>query len=593
MGAWQQIAPLPAPRERAAGVFHAGKVYVIGGADSGGLVRTTFIYDPVTNTWSQGALVPEASLMSWGEWSGFSVGAYIHILNSQGKHYRYNPTTDVWDARTPNAVTNRWRAFCFQDAAGRLYIAGGDKTDYSGLSGAIERYDPTTNAWTTISTSTIINAGAGGVGQSGALGDNGRYYIGWQAAVDRLIAYDFAAGTVSFTAQMPPSPDFSSAYNQPVSRLASGLILALPANWGAERRRRIDGYNPVTNTWTLGVIPDYPGMVADFPTVATDPSGFVYLMGGEDNYGTGGTASSQAYVYLENRVPNAPVLRTMVGGALISTASPNRAAHTFNDPDTGDSQSKFELRYRPVGDVAWTTVVVNNPNPFYDFPAGEFTPDDYERQVRTWDAAGLVGPWCASGFFTAADPPAGPSITYPINGQDAEQTETLVWSTAEQDGYQVRRLGDSAGAPDEGVVYFDTGEVTASLPRSLPLTFETNGRPEHIQVRVKFEGLWSVWISVMVNVDYTEPMVPSFVIYPDPDTASLLIMITNPAPTGGAPVTVYNDVYITEGGVEDRKDKDLPTNEGWRYWTPASGIDYTTAIRIVAVAANGTTSSTP
>lgn len=584
MGAWQQLAGMPSYRYQAAATYYDGKCYIFGGIQSSSdtfIRATTFIYDVATNTWSSGASMPA------GLHSGFAfvVGTKIHVLTANNQHYRYDPATDSWDLRANN-TTRRFRTLGLQLADGRIILAGGTAFADNQTSYAVERYDPATNTWTALP---AIPYEVLQWNNPAIMGDDGRLYSG-VFNQPNVVVYDPAAGTWSRTANAPQGSPFASPYIRSLSRLVTGKILTMPGNHGAERRTRIDGYDVATNTWSLGVIPDYPGPVMDFWNVVY-AAGFTYVFGGQDNYYTG--VSALSYVYLENRVPNAPVLRTMVGGALVSTASPNRAAHIFNDPDTGDSQSKFEVRYRLVGDVTWTTIVVPWPNPFYDFPPGEFTPGDYERQVRTWDAGGLVGPWCTSGFFTAADPPAGPSITYPINGQDVEQTETLVWSTAEQDAYQVRRVADNAGDPDEGVVYFDTGEVTAPLPRSLPLTFETNDRPEHIQVRVKFEGLWSEWISVMVNVDYTEPMVPSFVIYPEPDTASLQIMITNPAPTGGAPVTVYNDVYVTESGVEERKATELPTNEGWRFWTPQSGRDYSTAIRVVAVAANGTTASTP
>lgn len=588
MGAWQQIAPLPNPRYRVASCFHDGKVYVIGGIDPvSGSSATTYIYTPGTNTWAIGAPAPEA-LGGWGAYA-FSVGTKIHVLTPEGKHYRYDPAANTWDTRAPNTIL-RTRSYALQDGDDRIYFAGGVPAAGGDPTVKVERYDPGTNAWTTLADGPSFLAGDFAIAQVSVKGDDGRLFTGYHSNVDDLVVYNPADGTWSKTATLPPSAAFSGAYNLPVSRLANGLILALPANYGSERRRRVDGYDPDTGTWTMGVIPDFPGAVLDFPAVATDPTGLVYLISGQDNYG--GATSAQAYVYLENRAPNAPTLTTMVGNALISTGSTNRAQHLFNDPDTGDSQSAFELRYRIVGDATWTTVLAPVPNPFYDFPAGTFTPNDYERQVRTYDAGGLVGPWSSSGFFTADDPPAGPTITYPINGQDAEQSETLVWSSADQDAYQVRRVADDgAGAPDTGTIYQDTGEVTTALIRSLALTFATNNRTEHIQVRVKNDGLWSEWVSVMVNVDYSPPMVPTLVTYVDTSTASLLLMITNPAPTGGAPVTVYNDVYVDDGDGEERKATAVATNTGWRYMTPRSGRDYSTAIRVVAVAANGTTSS--
>lgn len=307
------------------------------------------------------------------------------------------------------------------------------------------------------------------------------------------------------------------------------------------------------------------------------------------------TNSAKGLVYVglraANSQPYAPTLRGPVGGVVLNRAASNRLSWTFSDPDFGDSQSKADLRYRITGATDWTTVTVASPSAYWDAVGGTFTAGDYEWQVRTYDALGEVGPYSSSEFFTAADAPAGPTITYPVNGQFVELNETLVWSSADQDAYQVRRLGDDGGVPDEAVVYFDTGEVTDTTTRSLPLTFTVNARTEHVQVRVKNDGLFSPWVSVSVDVSYTPPPVPMLTFVLEPDTASLLVTITNPAPEVDQPDAIYNDVYIDDGDGFERKATALPTNSTWRYWTPKGGHDYAGSVYVVAVAANATTAS--
>lgn len=296
-----------------------------------------------------------------------------------------------------------------------------------------------------------------------------------------------------------------------------------------------------------------------------------------------------------NYPPNAPTLTSMADGGTVNRGITQRASHLFSDPVPSDAQSKFDLRYRLIGAGSWTTVTQTTPNQFYDFPAGSLAAGDYERQVRTYDSVGVVGPYSTSGFFTAADAPDGPTITDPVNGETIIlPTNAFTWSAPDQDAYQVRKVADdtlSPGTPDTAVVYYDSGEVADTTTRTVQLDFPVNGRTEHLQVRVKFDDLWSDWASIVVDVDYTEPPVPSFEISADIATGSLLVSITNPDPAEGDPAASYNDVYVDDGNGEERRATAVPPNTSWRYWLPVSGRDYSTAIRVVAVAASGATAS--
>lgn len=125
----------------------------------------------------------------------------------------------------------------------------------------------------------------------------------------------------------------------------------------------------------------------------------------------------------------------------------------------------------------------------------------------------------------------------------------------------------------------------------MQLDYPTNGRVEHLQVRVKYDDLWSEWSSIEVAVDYTEPPTPTFALSTDPATGSLLVSVTNPAPAGEDPAAVYNDIYVDDGAGEERRVHGVTPNTSWRYWLPVSGRDYSTAVRVVAFAASGASAS--
>jgi hypothetical protein len=78
---WTSRAPLPRSRWGGAGVALGGKLYVIGGTTSGDdgtwrAVRTTSVYDPVTNTWTNKRPMPTA-------WSG--IGGSPVTVDGQGR----------------------------------------------------------------------------------------------------------------------------------------------------------------------------------------------------------------------------------------------------------------------------------------------------------------------------------------------------------------------------------------------------------------------------------------------------------------------------------------------------------------------------
>jgi len=286
--------------------------------------------------------------------------------------------------------------------------------------------------------------------------------------------------------------------------------------------------------------------------------------------------------------PNAPILTSPISGTIIDLLSVQRLSWTFSDPDPGDTQSAYDLRYRVVGSGSWTTVSGTTAT-FRDFTASTFTAGNFEWQVRTTDNTAAVGPYSSSEFFTAASAPVAPTITGPADGATVGFTQTVTWTAVTRTHYQLRRVADLAGAIDAGTIYFDSGELADPTAVSLAVTFDTSNRYEHVQVRVKADGLWSAWASILVMVTFTGPAAPTVVPTASAATGSIAFAITNPV-VGGKPDAASNAVYIRavgESGYGDRMAVGIAPNTTWTWWTPASGIDY--EVRVLCTATNGST----
>lgn len=377
----------------------------------------------------------------------------------------------------------------------------------------------------------------------------------------------------------------------------------LPAAPSTSKRTQALGYDSSTDqvwVWSAGAVSGsspYSGPLA--LTKRTGPSTFtawetpgavVYSTmyaslprAGETHlvYREDATSTNTHVRYVFNTPPNAPALATMADGSPVDVNVSNRASHLFSDPDPGDSQSKFDHRYRLVGAATWTESTHTTTSQFVDFPAGTFAVGNYERQVRTYDSAGEPSPWSSSGFFTGAEAPPAPTITAPTSGGTYRAAELVEWSTPNQDAYQVRVLDES------DAVVFDTGSVTSSTARSRLVDFPTNGVTRTIQVRIQDGGLWSTWAEVTGTVSWIAPPSPTFIIMPDSGSGSLVISISNPAPSGDEPPAAYNDVFVNDGAGEFRVAANVAPSESATYWLPKSGRDYSGSVRVRAFAESG------
>ena len=341
---------------------------------------------------------------------------------------------------------------------------------------------------------------------------------------------------------------------------------------------------PTSTTWRAAVddVPfvDVSMLVVDETFVATGDTG----ARNASSPVNGATLGYTVALVQANQPPNAPTLDSPASGATIDRANTLRLDWIFSDPDAGDSQSKYDVQLRPTGGANLVDATGTTPDTFHDLTGGTITVDGgHEWRVRTYDAQGLVGPWSSWSPFTAASQPATPTVTDPLDaGVVGTEDYVVAWSTPEQAAYQVRTVADAAGSPDTGTVYTDTGTVVSTVARSRSVTFVVNGRFEHVQVRIKADGLWSEWVSNRVDVDYTGPAVPIVSVTSNDPVAAISVSASHPTPTGSEPAVLTTDIHrrvTSDGGAGIRIAATSPPTAVHADHTVASGVDYEFRVR--------------
>jgi N-acetylneuraminic acid mutarotase len=96
-GQWKEIATPPFIRRALAAAAWNGKLVVIGGMNKvGGPTRDVAIYDPTTNTWSQGPTIHGGTMDGFG-CSAFAVGQQLIVTTVSGSIQGLSPNQSEWE----------------------------------------------------------------------------------------------------------------------------------------------------------------------------------------------------------------------------------------------------------------------------------------------------------------------------------------------------------------------------------------------------------------------------------------------------------------------------------------------------------------
>ncbi|MBA2622534.1 MAG: hypothetical protein H0U88_02780 [Chthoniobacterales bacterium] len=160
---WSIAAPLPFGNDHLAAAVAAGKLYVFGGAS-----RDTFVYDPISNSWSFVAQMQSAhgntpavgviddKIYVAGGTSGVNTISTVEM---------FDPATNIWTRRASMGVSRNHTAGAVID--GKFYVAAGRGPATAGT--ALEVYDPVENRWSSLPSMPTNRSGVAAAAVAGEL----------------------------------------------------------------------------------------------------------------------------------------------------------------------------------------------------------------------------------------------------------------------------------------------------------------------------------------------------------------------------------------------------------------------------------------
>lgn len=222
----------------------------------------------------------------------------------------------------------------------------------------------------------------------------------------------------------------------------------------------------------------------------------------------------------------------------------------------------------------------------HTLPANVLTnPGSYQWRVRTWDAAGLAGPW--SGYSTFQTAAGGTvTITDPVadNPAGVVTDDYLVqWSVAgtTQAQYRVKLY-----RTDTAALVSDTGWVV-STATSLLVGGMVSGVEHRVEVTVRTAGLVESGTGTrLITPSYGSPEVPTAVVTEVPTAGYIEIAVTNPvvvSPPNDRPAVAVNQIRRAVSGTDDWVTIGTTGPNGtYRDYTVASGVEYDYVVRGVS-----------
>ncbi|MBN7768885.1 hypothetical protein KUV44_00300 [Marinobacter daepoensis] len=152
LGCWNILAPSPSNLLDASAASLGNTMYVVGGKNASGHLSTLWIYDSLTDSWSQGPNLPGVGVENAAVVAhngliyvfGGSTAPFSGAVNNAAV---YSPASNSWQALPP-MPTARGGATA-QSINGQLVVVGGMAADGASLA-VVEAYNPSTGQWNTL-----------------------------------------------------------------------------------------------------------------------------------------------------------------------------------------------------------------------------------------------------------------------------------------------------------------------------------------------------------------------------------------------------------------------------------------------------------
>jgi N-acetylneuraminic acid mutarotase len=280
-GYWVMRDTFPADGRSAATGFNVGTAaYVSCGIDSAGYKRSTWLYNPATDIWTQVQSLggTTGSGLSRDVTMSFVIGNNAYVVGGQGSipyfadTWKYDAFNDTW-TQVQNFGGGGRRSSVGFAINGKGYVALGQST--SGLHNDCWEYNPTTNTWAAkanypgtarrLAVSFVIN----NIAYVGT-GDDGVFK-------NDFYAYDPATNIWTTKASLAGTPRYGSVG---FSVNNKGYV-GFGYDNTLTNRKDFWEYNPTSNSWTAML--NFPGTARSNAVAVTCPNNRVYMGLGYDS----------------------------------------------------------------------------------------------------------------------------------------------------------------------------------------------------------------------------------------------------------------------------------------------------------------------
>ncbi|MBN1640943.1 MAG: hypothetical protein JXA09_06885 [Anaerolineae bacterium] len=180
---WQALAQMPVPRSRLALAAHDGELYAIGGESAAGVSNAVDVYLAQSDDWVRGPDKPTAV----ANIGAVAIDGRIYVPGGTLENGQMSDRIEVLDLETSawsegSPMPTGVGAYALAAHDGQLYLFGG--WDGSAYCAQALRYDPASDAWTTLASMPTARAFAG----AGTLEVNGPriYVVGGYDGQDEL-----------------------------------------------------------------------------------------------------------------------------------------------------------------------------------------------------------------------------------------------------------------------------------------------------------------------------------------------------------------------------------------------------------------------
>ena len=285
-GTWKQLPVTPTIRTENSAALLEEKIYVLGGFTPKGITARVDVWDPVLNNWGLAIPLPQglhhttATVLNGKLYviGGFESGFWKPVNTT----YEYDPDLHRWSHKTPMPTARGALAAAVID--GKIHLVGGAHRKLFNLvnTNAHEVYDPTTDSWETLPplptprdhlTVTAAN------GKLFAIG--GRVDVNYNNNLDVNESYD------PKTRQWKKHAPLPTARSGITSQFLKGWIHVIGGESGEVTFVENEAYNPETDKWET--FPPLPGGLHGLASVIL--KGKIHILNGGPKPGGRGSNS--------------------------------------------------------------------------------------------------------------------------------------------------------------------------------------------------------------------------------------------------------------------------------------------------------------